>query len=321
VLPLRELCRVRRRHDPFLKLLYRAGARDAISLFFPDLAAHIDWEQIEWIDKEVPIPSRPPRSIIADLVGRTRDLDEQNLELLLHPELQMVLEDEMGWRVLQYNAGLTLQQANSNTRVLTFVFYHCAGAGGVQEQSYRLEFRTRSVLEVGYWSVGLGELDAQTYAVSANPMAWALTAWMRQPRRGRVELRLRLLEKILRLVSDEIYRKLLLDAVRSYFKLNKVEQAEEERLLQSQSYGEVNEMLNTELGRLEAKARREGRREGRLEGQRAALLELVQSRFSTVPSTLEAQIRRVQDVDQLNALIRHAARAATLEELEASIGR
>jgi hypothetical protein len=245
-----------------LKLLYRAGARDAITLFFPDLAAHIDWEQMEWIDKEVPIPSRPPRSVVADLVGRTRDLDEQHLELLLHPELQMLPEDEMGWRVLQYNAGLTLQQANPNTRVLTFVFYHCAGTGGIQESSHQLEYRNRSILGVGYWSVGLGELDAEGYAASATPMAWALASWMRQPRQGRVELRLRLLAQILRRVADEIYRKLLLDAVHTYFRLNTREQAEEERLLQSQSYGEVNEMLNTHLGRLEAKARREGRLEG-----------------------------------------------------------
>ena len=43
-----------------------------------------------------------------------------------------------------------------------------------------------------------------------------------------------------------------------------------------------------------------------LEGQRAALLELVQSRFATVTPALEAQIRALQDVDQLSALIRDA---------------
>jgi hypothetical protein len=57
-----------------------------------------------------------------------------------------------------------------------------------------------------------------------------------------------------------------------------------------------------------------------LEGQREALLALVKSRFSTVTPTLEAQIRALQDVDQLNALIGQAARAASLEELEASLG-
>ena len=118
---------MRRRHDPFLKLLYRAGARDAITLFFPDLAARIDWEGLQWIDKEVPIPGagRPhgPRSVIADLVGLTRDVEGRYLEVLIHPELQMQPDPEMDSRVLQYSAALWLQQANLEARVLTFVFH------------------------------------------------------------------------------------------------------------------------------------------------------------------------------------------------------
>ena len=52
-----------RRHDPFLKLLYRAGARDAASLFFPDLARLIDWDHLRWIDKEAPLLGDSPGSM------------------------------------------------------------------------------------------------------------------------------------------------------------------------------------------------------------------------------------------------------------------
>src|SRR5262249_38947494 len=131
---------MRRRHDPFLKLLYRAGARDAVTLFFPSLAARIDWEQLEWIETEVPILGASPRSVIADLVGHTRDVEGRYLNVLVHPEIQMQTEAEIGRRMLEYNAGLTLRQGDADTRVLTFVFYHCRGAGGVQEQRHRLEF-------------------------------------------------------------------------------------------------------------------------------------------------------------------------------------
>lgn len=61
-----QLSVMRRRHDSFLKLLYRAGARDAVTLFFPDLAALIDWQRLQWIEKEVPILGETPRSIVAD---------------------------------------------------------------------------------------------------------------------------------------------------------------------------------------------------------------------------------------------------------------
>jgi len=301
-------CLPRPRHDPFLKLFYRAAARDAVTLFFPDLAARIDWQSLQWIEKEVPILSEPPRSIVADLVGLTRDVEGRYLEVLIHPEIQMRTAADMGWRVLQYNAGLTLQQASAGARVLTIVFYHCRGAGGVREERHRLEFYGHSVLEAGYWSVGLGDLDADQYAESENPAAWALASWMRQRRAGRVELRLRLLGKILRFVRDEPYRRLLLDAVRTYFSLSGREAAEEEQLLQSQTYGEVNEMLQTELGRLEDAAERKAFHN--------AIVTVLRSRFTAVPERLMARIGRVQDVAALEELIGRAAVVSSLEEFE-----
>src|SRR5205823_10651601 len=174
--PVEKRSSMPRRHDPFLKQLYRAGARDAVSLFFPVLAAHVDWESLQWIEKEVPILGSAPRSVVADLVGLTRDVDGRSLEVLIHPEIQMRTDGEMGWRVLQYNAGLTLQQANPNARVLTFVFYHCRGTGGIHKQRHPLEFYGHSPLAVEYWSVGLGDLNAEPYAESENPMGWALAA-------------------------------------------------------------------------------------------------------------------------------------------------
>jgi hypothetical protein len=306
---------MRPRHDPFLKLFYRAAARDAVTLFFPDLAARIDWQSLQWIEKEVPILSDPPRSIVADLVGLTRDVEGRYLEVLIHPEIQMRTAADMGWRVLQYNAGLTLQQASAGARVLTIVFYHCRGAGGVREERHRLEFYGHSVLEAGYWSVGLGDLDADQYVESENPAAWALASWMHQRRAGRAELRLRLLAKILRFVREEPYRRLLLDAVRSYFRLSEREAVEERQLLQSRSYGEVNEMLQTELGRLEERARREGQREGEERALRSALMAVLQSRFAPVPESVSAKIASIEDPNTLTELIGRAAAAGSLEDL------
>jgi hypothetical protein len=80
---------MRRRHDPFLKRLYRAGTRDALPLFLPEIAARIDWSHWHWIDKEISIRARRPRSVIADLVAETRDVDGRHLKVLVHPELQM----------------------------------------------------------------------------------------------------------------------------------------------------------------------------------------------------------------------------------------
>jgi predicted LPLAT superfamily acyltransferase len=73
----------------------------------------------------------------------------------------------------------------------------------------------------------LGDLEAEPYAAQENPMGWALASWMRQRRETRVELRLRLMEKILRFVRAEEYQELLLDTVQSYYRLSRAEQQAE----------------------------------------------------------------------------------------------
>lgn len=303
---------MRRRHDPFLKRLYRAGARDALTLFFPDLAASIDWREFRWIDKEIVIPGPRSRSVVADLVGETRDVEGRYLKVLLHPELQMEPDPDMDWRAFQYNAGLLLREGNPRVRVLTFAFYHCRGTGGIQERQFSLDYYGRSIHHVTYWSVGLGELDAETYAAGDNPMGWALASWMRQKREGRVELRLGLIEKILKFVRAAEYQGLLLDAIQTYYKLSGAERRAEERLVRSGRFGEVDEMAQTVLGRMEAKARREGRVEALQQSVRRAIL----TRFPDAPGTLTDQVERVTDPAALDDLLGRVIAAPSLQEIE-----
>ncbi len=300
-----------RKHDPFLKRLYKAGAHDAVALFFPELAAHIDWEQIQWIDKEVPIEGEgtDTRAVIADLLCLTRDVEGRYLEVLLHPELQMAKEADMDWRALQYNAGTLLQRGSPDARVLTFVFYHCGGAGGIQKRRYALEFYGEPLLEVGYWSVGLGDLNAEEYAEKDNPMAWALASWMRKPRKGRVQLRLRLVGKILRFVREPRYRRLLLGTVRTYFTLSAAQKAEEERLLQSSEYGEVREMFQSEFDKFEEEVERRAVRQAKQED----LLQLLVEKFGSVPEWASARVRDLEDTRMLDRLMRKLIHADSLE--------
>src|SRR5689334_10525527 len=179
----------------------------------------------------------------------------------------------------------------AGTRVLTVVFYHCPGAGGVRKHRVELDFYDEpSLIGLTYWSVGLGDLEAEPYAEQDNPMGWALASWMQQERETRVELRLRLVEKILRFVRAEEYQELLLDTVSSYYRLSSAEQREEERLVRSGRYGEVAEMEQTVLGRMKARERREGRREGEILQAQRAVQQAILVRFPAAPSALAERV-------------------------------
>jgi hypothetical protein len=195
--------------------------------------------------------------------------------------------------------------------VRTLVFYHCRGTGGIREERHSIDFYGHPILEVGYWSVGLGDLDAEQYAESDNPMGWALASWMRQRRKGRAELRLRLQQKILRAVTDSWYRRLLWDAIRTYFRLNPDEEAEEQRLLESSMFGEVKKMAETWLGSMEEATRRDERQ--------AALIEFLRARFDGLPGDIEDRIREVHAFGTLDKLTRRAATAPSLDEFKKSL--
>ncbi|HET6386821.1 MAG TPA: hypothetical protein VFJ58_25800 [Armatimonadota bacterium] len=111
--------------------------------------------------------------MIAELVGSTCDVEGRYTQVLVHPELQMLADSDMGWRVLQYNAGFTLRSRRPDVRVVSMVFYQCSGMGGIQRKEYPLDCYDSYTLGVGYWSVGLGDLETRDYVNRDNPMAWA----------------------------------------------------------------------------------------------------------------------------------------------------
>jgi hypothetical protein len=172
--------------------------------------------------------------------------------------------------------------------------------------------------------VGLGELEAAAYAEQENPMGWALASWMRQPRAERVELRLQLIEKILRLVRGEEYQELLLDTVQTYYRLSDAERRVEEQLLRSGGYGEIEAMAQTVLERLAARERRAGRREGRQEGaleaMQAAVRQAILTRFPDAAASLTERVDGFQDATALEELHRRVILASSLEEVARLVG-
>jgi hypothetical protein len=170
-----------------------------------------------------------------------------------------------------------------------------------------------SLLGLTYWSVGLGDLEAEPYAEQENPMGWALASWMRQQRETRVELRLRLVEKILRLVRADEYQELLLDTVASYYRLSKTEQRTEERLIRSGRYGEVDEMEQTVLGRMKAKERRAGRQEGEVHAAQRAVQRVIQLRFPKAPPDLAERVEQIEKVTALEDLLDQVVMAESVE--------
>ena len=97
------------------------------------------------------------------------------------------------------------------------------------------------------------------------------------------------------------------------YKLSGAERRAEERLLRSARYGEVEAMAQTVLERLAARERREAERETL---QRTAV-NVITAKFPIAPETLLSRVEHLRDLKRLDDLIRRAATASDLAEIEA----
>jgi flagellar biosynthesis/type III secretory pathway protein FliH len=60
----------------------------------------------------------------------------------------------------------------------------------------------------------------------------------------------------------------------------------------------------------------QGKTEGEIAAARAAVVDVLESRFNRVPVRLSSQLNRIADAERLRYLVRQAATAATVKDFE-----
>ncbi len=113
-------------HDQLFKELLQAFLREFMELFFPDIAARLDWEQVTFPNTELftDVPEGSVRR--ADTVALVPTLDGDPELVLINVETQSERRSEVRFRVFEYYMLLctALQTARISHRAL-----HRAGDG------------------------------------------------------------------------------------------------------------------------------------------------------------------------------------------------
>jgi len=79
---------------------------------------------------------------------------------------------------------------------------------------------------------------------------------------------------------------------------------------------EVREMVMTSAQALRNEGKKEGRKEGALETQRENILEAIQARFQTVPSSLSRRIKTIKNMARLERIFHQCLTTDSLDEIE-----
>jgi hypothetical protein len=282
------------------KELLRAFFREFLELFFPEVAARLDFARVMFLDKEVftDVPEGSRREL--DLVAQVYTQDGAPELILLHIEVQAQREREFPYRMFEYYALLRLRY---KVPVFPVVVYLVAGTGGLSEMAYEERLFGRAILTFRFQAVGLPDLSSDDYRAVDNPLAPALSALMQPGSLGRTLQKALSLRQTLGSSVDEARKSLLINIIETYMRLSETEEEEFRHLIRREELQEVTHMLTIYEER------------GIIKGKRDALLKQLRFKFGDVPEAIAAKVQAVDTEAELDRLLERVLQATTLADM------
>lgn len=253
-------------HDRLFKELLTTFFADFVEMLLPELAAYLDANSIQFLDKEVFTDVTEGERHEADVVARARFRGKHSC-FLVHVENQAQAQAEFGRRMFRYFARLHEKHAIPVYPVV--VFSH--GSTRREPDEYRVRFPDMEVVRFRYRSIQLRRLDWRRFLKAPNPVAAALMSRMKIAQRDRPRVKLECLRLLMTLRLDQARTRLISGFIDTYLRLNREEALrftqEADRVL---TINERSKMLE-----LTTSWKEEGRQEGRQEGRHEECLQVV----------------------------------------------
>jgi hypothetical protein len=300
-------------HDERFKKLLREFFAEFFWLFFPDLAARLDFASIEWLDKELMSDARDGTSRYVDLVAKLATLEPvpardgrsaDSWLALVHVEIESAdTVAPLRQRMFHYYEPLRRRHA---LPVLPIALYLRVGLDGVGWDVYEEYFWQHEVVRFRYPYVGLPALDAEKYVQQDNWLGVALAALMNVSKERRIELAGKALERIVHCPENTYRKTLLCDCLNAYLPVDEQGWRQFEELIRNHPDPGVQAM---ELGFYDYVER-----QGELKGQREMVRKLLEARFGPLPPEALIDLQAMTS-DRLTQLGCELLNAVSLEEL------
>jgi len=325
-------------HDQLFKAVFQAFFRDFLQLFYPNVAEHLDFETLRFIDKEVfpDFPEGYPQE--ADIVAEVQTHEGNPKLVLVHIEIEADWRRAFAERMYSYYTALWQRH---RIPIVPMVVYLRGGRKGLIKEQYRMIQFGEEHLRFRYYSVRLAKLPAGEYLRKGTPLGAALAALMDRRESGEpLSLRALMLQRVAESGRGEAQKFLLLNVIETYYKLSAEQKESFSKLLSKKEYREAREMEVTWADEIAEEARAKGRTEGLeqglakgleqglekglekgrqaglLTGKREALLQLLARKFGPLPERTTSRLQAMESPDELDAYLDRVLTAQSLEEME-----
>jgi hypothetical protein len=300
-------------YDQMFKSILRRFLREFLELFFPSVAARLDFESVELVDKELfkGFPDGVPRW--PDFVARVKTREGKPEIVMVHVEAQTKTNPGFGRRMFEYYALLWL--ATDLPVLPVALFVRKRAREGIETAVYRQELFESEVMRFQYRTVALARIEGEEY-VERGPLAAGLSAFMRFRRDAdRLELRARLLLRIVTSDLDDEAQFLLGNLIETRFPVPEAELDRYRRLVSRKEYRKVQDVELTWADKVRLEGVKEGLQEGLLRGKRETLKRLLASRFGPLSVRAESRIDALASVEELDSCFDRGLTAGSIAEL------
>jgi predicted transposase/invertase (TIGR01784 family) len=203
-------------HDQSFKELISTFFLEFLELFLPDLAKDIDPDSIRFLPQEYFADLVEGDEKIIDLLVEVK-LAGQDKTFLFHLEAQSYSESQIGRRMFYYLARLHQNYVKDIYPIVIFSFDQPYRE---ENDTFKIEFPNRKVLEFRFHAIQLNRLNWQDYIDRPNPVAAALMSKMKIAKRDRPKVKAECLRLLVTLKLDPAKTRLISKFVDTYLRLN-----------------------------------------------------------------------------------------------------
>lgn len=288
-------------HDRLFKELLTTFFLEFVEAFLPDVAAYLDPQSLEFLDKEIFTDITEGRRYESDIVVKARFSGRETFFLIL-VENQSTPQSGFPRRMFNYFARF---YEKFDLPIYPVVIYSFDRPRKLQSSKHEVAFPGFVVNRFQFRVIQLNRLKWRDYVGTPNPVAAALMSTMQIAPRDRVRVKLQCLRLIATLRLDPARSQLISGFVRTYLQMTRPELVELQREVGLLPREEQATMLTLTNEWIEA---------GEEKAQRSLILRLGAKRFGPADDAIRATIDAME-LPRLEILVDRLLEVESWKEL------
>lgn len=276
-------------HDRLFKELITTFLYEFLELLLPDVAAYVEPDSLEFLDKELITDVTAGSKHLADVLVKAR-FRGSDACLILHDENQSDPQSDFNERMFIYYGRIYEKYRLPIYPIAVFSYDEPMRP---EPNTFEIDFPDRTVLHFEYAVIQLNRMDWRDFLHRPNPVAAALMAKMRIAPEDRPIVKAECLRMIVNLPLNEARTQLLSGFVDTYLKLDAQEKVIFEEQIAEFAPQEEEKTMQIVTSWMEEgieKGLIQGRAEGLTEGQRSVIVKLLQKRCGKLSRAVTARL-------------------------------